>query len=274
MSAHATSIIIFDTETTGTNTERDQIIELSIQWGLKDDSPRKTWRIRPTVPIAPDAQKVHGITMEDLADCPKFSKCADPIRGAFNEAEVVVGYNVRFDLDILQAEYVRLRQPTIDLTGTLIVDPLRLWQACEPRSLQDAHTRFVGQEYEDAHSSAADVAATGRVLRGMKKTFGLKDRDWDEIADICEPERRSYIGPSHHFQWREGIAVVAFGKHDGKAIHALAVEENGGYLRWMLDKDFPQHVKEICRRALAGNQKSFCDWLIDAYGPPPSHLED
>src|SRR5262249_31222880 len=153
-------------------------------------------------------------------------------------------YNVRFDLEMLQAEYARLRQPVIDLSEKLIIDPLRLWQACEPRGLADAHTRFVGQDHDEAHCAAADVTATGGVLRGMLKAFGLKDREWHEIADICEPERQSYIGSSHHFQWREGVAVVAFGKHDGKPIHELAVEENGGYLRWMLDKDFPHHVKE------------------------------
>jgi len=66
------SILIFDTETTGTGKDRDQIIELSIQQGLTDDSPQKTWRIKPNVPISPGAQRVHGITMEDLVDCPPF----------------------------------------------------------------------------------------------------------------------------------------------------------------------------------------------------------
>jgi len=208
-------LIVFDTETTGTDKERDQIIELSIQQGLTDNSLQDTWRIKPSVPISPGAQQVHGITMEDLADCPGFRDLADEIRPFFEKADVLVGYNVSFDLEMLQAEFRRLRQPPLDLSNKCIIDALQLWRQCEPRNLQEAHKRFVGREYKEAHSSAADIAATGRVLVGMLKAFGLKGKDWNEIADVCQPDRALHIGPSHHFQWRDGVPVIAFGKHSG-----------------------------------------------------------
>ena len=46
------AMLIFDTETTGTDKDRDQILELSIQQGLADNSPQKTWRTKPSVPIS------------------------------------------------------------------------------------------------------------------------------------------------------------------------------------------------------------------------------
>jgi len=64
------ALIILDTETTGTDKDRDQVIELSIQQGLTGNPPQKTWRIKPKVPISPGAQRVHGIMMEDLGHYP------------------------------------------------------------------------------------------------------------------------------------------------------------------------------------------------------------
>src|SRR5947208_1127801 len=78
---------------------------------------------------------------------------------AFAETDVIVGYNIAFDIDMLQAEYTRIGKPLLDLTGKKIVDALRLWQQCEPRSLQHAHQRFVGNGFAAAHSASADVAA-------------------------------------------------------------------------------------------------------------------
>src|SRR5690606_29034132 len=165
-------VIIFDVETTGTDKRRDQIIELCVQYGLEGASS-ETWRIRPSVPISPGAQAVHGITMEDLALCPSFGQVAGAIRRVFDQARVLIGYNLAFDIEMLQAEFDRLGQQRLSLAGKQIIDPFRLWQRCEPRTLQDAHRRFVGEEFTSAHSATADVAATGRVLRGMLDRFRL-----------------------------------------------------------------------------------------------------
>ena len=73
-------MLVLDTETTGTDPRRDQIIELSIQSGLTNASPTKTWRIKPTVPIHPEAQALHGIGMNDLAECKPFAAHAACIR--------------------------------------------------------------------------------------------------------------------------------------------------------------------------------------------------
>src|SRR5689334_16881030 len=105
------TVLIFDCETTGTDRATDQSIELCIQRGLTDDAPtceRHTWRIKPAVPIHPGAQAVHGIKQEDLADCPAFAEVADEIAQAFASADVIVGYNVVFDIEMLQAEYARI----------------------------------------------------------------------------------------------------------------------------------------------------------------------
>tara|TARA_B100001094_G_scaffold313891_1_gene352160 strand:+ start:119 stop:919 length:801 start_codon:yes stop_codon:yes gene_type:complete len=259
-------ILIFDTETTGTDTSRDQIIEICLQRGVGDDAQVQVWRCRPRVPIHPAAQAVHGISMEDLRDSPEFGAIADEVRGWFQRAEVVVAYNARFDLEMLQAELQRIGQPAIDLSHAAIVDPFRLWQRCEPRSLMDAHRRFVGQEFDAAHSAAADVAATGRVLEGMVRDFTLGDKGWSGIADLIDPDRGSRIGTSHHLKFNDsGDIEVGFGKHRGRLVVEMANGPDAGYLRWILNKDFPAAVQEVCRQALDLSEASFRAWVSERY---------
>lgn len=261
--------LVFDVETTGTDKRRDQVIELCVQFGLEDGSESRVWRIKPSVPIGAGAQAVHGIAIEDLEDCPSFAEYADEIRAIFARAEVLVGYNVAFDIEMLQAEYQRIGQPAINLAEKQIVDAFRLWQQCEPRSLQDAHRRFVGDEFSQAHSAAADVAATGRVLLGMMRVFGLGDRELDEVAAVCEPERKDWIGSSRHLRWSDDRRpMINFGRHKGTLVHELADIDGGGYLRWVANKDFPRHVIEVCNKALAVSREDFLLWVRQAYSAP------
>ncbi len=260
-------IVVFDTETTGTDKQRDQIVELCVQFGLEPDAPSKTWRIRPQVAMHPGAQAVHGISLEDLVDAPPFADLCEELRALFADADILVGYNLRFDIDMLQGEYLRLGLPPLDLADKLIVDPFRLWQMCEPRSLMDAHRRFVGDEFDAAHSAEADVAATGRVLLGMLKHFDIGS-DWQEVADICEPDRAKWIGGTKHMHWDEDDRVVlAFGRNAGTLLTELASGPEADYLRWILDKDFPAHVHLLCAQVLRLSAEEFGQWAVSSYPP-------
>lgn len=273
-------VLVFDCETTGTDRAIDQVIELCVQHGLEEGAPSQTWRIRPTVAqIHPGAQAVHGISIEDLAGCPTFDAIVDQVSAVFATAEVIVGYNIAFDIDMLQAEYARLGKPPVDFAGKQIIDAFKLWQQCEPRSLQHAHQRFVGNEFASAHSASADVAATGRVLSGMLRHFALDGEDWGKLATVCDPEGRlrelatrsaSWVGPSHHLRWENDVIVVNFGKHANAALHELANGAERSFLRWILDRpagrDFPPHVNEICRAALELAPDEMLAWARRRYG--------
>ncbi len=261
-------IVVFDCETTGTDRAQDQVIELCIQLGIAEDAPSRVWRIKPQVAIHPGAQAVHGISMEELADCPAFAAVADEVSAVFAEADVIVGYNLAFDIDMLQAEYLRIHRTPVDFSGKQIVDPFRLWQQCEPRSLQHAHKRFVGNQFAAAHSASADVAATGRVLAGMLREFGLADQDWAQIATVCDPGRASWVGPSRHLRWEAEIIVIGFGKHTGAALHDLATGPERSFLRWVCERDFPPHVIEICKAALEMAREELIGWARTRYGVP------
>lgn len=264
-------IVVFDVETTGIDHARDQVIELCCQFGLGEKAIHRTWRIKPAVAISPGAQAVHGISIDDLAGCPSFADVADDVVGVFDEADVLVGYNLAFDIDMIQAEMVRIGRPMLDLAGKKIVDPLRLWQMCEPRSLQHAHQRFVGNEFAAAHSAAADVAATGRVLTGMLRQFKLEGQDWGQIASVCDPRPAgwaSWVGPSKHLRWEGDAVVVGFGKYAGMPLHELAAGPDRSFLLWAIERDFPPHVVDVFKAALELPPPGLRAWVVERFGQP------
>lgn len=267
------NIVILDCETTGTDRARDQIIEVCIQRGLRGGFSER-WRIKPSVPIHPDAQAVHGITSEQLAACRPFVDHADAIVAEIAGADVIVGYNVAFDLEMLHGELARAGKPPLDMSRKFVVDAYRLWQQCEPRKLQDAHRRFVGATFEQAHSAEADVAATGRVLERMLAAFELGADDWSAIARRADPDHGVWIGPSRHLRWEHGVVVVAFGKHKGVALHELAAGPDRSFLQWVMTKDFPVHVKEVCRGALVRPREEFLAWVAERYPRPAKETTD
>lgn len=265
-----TTVIILDVETTGIDRAKDEIIELAVQFGFGDGDrpgPSEVWRFKPSIPIPAEATAIHGIRDEDVAAASSFGAAAVHVEQVIEAATVVVGYNIEFDLTMIDAALRRVGR-RLDLRGKLIIDPLQLWRVCEPRTLQGAHQRFVGAAFEDAHSAGADVAATGRVLLGMLDSFGHAGKYWDEIATIACPDRTTWLGFTTHFIWKDGRVILNFGKHAGTDVRAGAVR---GYLAWMQKQDFPAHVVEIAKAAAgAKSDGEFLRFAAQAYPPPPA----
>lgn len=262
-----TRLIVLDVETTGVARDADEVIELAVQFGLVGAAAgcapaQRVWRFRPSKSVGSSAQ-VHGITDEMLAREPTFAACAPTIAQVLAGGDVIVGYNVQFDLDMLAAAFARARVECPPFERAVIVDALRLWHQREPRTLAAAHERFVGGALVDAHSAGADVAATGVVLLGMLKAFGLEGLPWAELAAIADPDRLTWLGPSSHIRWIDGVPTITFGKHKGRS--ALDPEVRS-YLRWMQGADFPAHVKEIA--AAAQTPITFLEWARRRYPPP------
>lgn len=264
-------MIAFDVETTGKNPDTDQIVEISMV--LYEAGKEETYNqlIRPDIPISKGAQAVHGISMEDVAEMPGFAQVADEIEEFLGKAEVFVGYNVQFDIRCVEKEFERIGRE-IDFDSQLVVDPFRIWQSLEPRSLTDAYRRFVGKELENAHSAQADVQAAVDVLRGIRRTFNLEETSWEELAKMTNPDKDLWIGPSHQFVWCAGEVVFGFGKYNGRPLVEVATRDSG-YLRWIQGANFPPHVKSLCKGALAGmSEDSFNARIVEHYGAPPSDI--
>jgi DNA polymerase-3 subunit epsilon len=258
-------ILVFDVETTGTNATSDQVIELCVQFGADIKADVQTWRIKPDVPISPMAEKIHGISADDLRDCPRFPDLAEELWEIFSSSEVLIGYNVEFDISFMSEEFLRVGKPNLDLKNKLLVDPLQIWRKQEPRNLGAAHLRFVGKALENAHSAEGDVRATAAVLEGMKEEFQLVDADWEKLANISGLSRDTWVGPSKHFVFKNSKIVFGFGKHKERSLVEVASEDNGSYLDWILKKDFPEHVKLIIQEATTSSDEELVAWAKEKF---------
>lgn len=176
----------------------DGTVWATIAMGAKDDELFAVWSChetdgrdsiwiggRDTLMVHCTATGAQGTLMRTE---PPFAVHAAELHGMFTIAQVLIGYNVGFDLDMLQAEFARAGLPPLDVDDKLIVDPYRLWGAMEPRGLRYAHRRFVGSDFDGAHKALADVAATAAVLCGMLTTFGLQP-EWYSLAELCRGRR-------------------------------------------------------------------------------------
>jgi hypothetical protein len=83
---------------------------------------------------------------------------------------------------------------------------------------------------------------------------------------VCDPGRASWVGPSRHLRWENDVIVLGFGKHAGAVVHELAAGPDRGFLNWVIGKDFPAHVGEICRAALERNGDDFIAWARQRFG--------
>lgn len=232
-------IVTLDTETTGTRRDVDRIVEIALL--VEYDEPL-VWRINPGVPIPAEASAVHGITDADVAGCPSFAQCAPIWLDRIRNAATIAGFNLRFDLEIIQSELDRAGLQPLDLSRVALIDAMRWWQSVEPRTLVAAHEKFVGGEF-NAHSAGEDVRATKRVLDALAARYPQTD------ISVCDPmpDRHLWFGPTRHLTWDGEAVVVGFGKHEGRRLH----EMDRGFLEWVISKDFPAHVKLACRAALA-----------------------
>ena len=256
--------LFLDIETTGTNRREDEVIEIAIIAEMGTERAERTWRFKPNCRISYGAQKAHGITIEDLEKEPPFWTRAEEIWRLIDRADAIIGYNVRFDTEMLAREFERVNMPD-PFAGKALIDPYRIWQELEPRSLEAAYARFVGGEMQDAHSATADIAATEQVLYGMAREFGFEGATIEDMAQLSFPDKTKWIGPTSHFFWEDGRIMFGFGKLNERFLFDA---KDVGYFEWILKQDFPPHVRQLVDRFLGMDmsEEAFNAWAEDTIG--------
>ena len=113
--------IVLDTETTGLEpAEGHRIIEVA---ALELHDRRATGRhfhryVNPERAIDFAATEVHGLTVEDLSDKPRFGDIADELLEFVSGAELLI-HNAEFDVAFLNAELERVGRPRIESVCTV-----------------------------------------------------------------------------------------------------------------------------------------------------------
>ena len=101
-------IIFFDLETTGVDTAKDRIVEISMAKIMPDgEEIVKTRKLNPEMHIPEEATAIHGITDEDVKDCPTFAQVAKSLEQFIRGCDFGGFNSNRFDLPVLVEEFLR-----------------------------------------------------------------------------------------------------------------------------------------------------------------------
>ena len=161
--------VVFDTETTGLDSQNDSVIQLSAV-KYKNLAPADSWNtyLNPGTPISDGAAAVNGITNEILEGKPKINQVANDFLAFVGEAPIV-GYNVDFDLKFMWCAGIDL------ITGRDIYDVMLSAYSLFPKgSIPNRKLTTVAEALGikfDAHDSLEDSLATGEVLVQICKRY-------------------------------------------------------------------------------------------------------
>lgn len=158
-----------------------------------------SWLMRPSSPITWQARKIHGITNDHVADMPTFEAVRDSVTSHVADEVVVVGHNVRVDLDVLCRK----------MPGWLphaVLDTLRLARALLP----DLPSHKLGAlvEYLDLaaglpaglqpHRATYDALVTARLLAALATRDDGSPRATSELnglGGLPQPDSAAEVQP-------------------------------------------------------------------------------
>ena len=237
-------IVFFDIESTGLNVATDRIVELCVVKVLPNgDIEIKTRRVNPTIPISPEAQAVHGISNDDVKDCPTFKSIAKSLANYLEGCDFA-GYNsLKFDIPMLAEEFLRA-DIDFDFRKKYLVDVQNIFHKMEQRTLSAAYKFYCEKELENAHSAQADTVATYEILKAQLDRYPQTlQNDVKMLAEFSTKSKMvDYAGRIVYND--KDVPVFNFGKHKGKPVTEVFASEPS-YYSWMMNGDFTLDTKKI-----------------------------
>lgn len=234
-------LIIFDLETTGVDITHDRIVEIGFLL-IKPDGTKelKSSLVNPTIPIAPEATEVHGITNEMVKDKPTFAKLAIRLYDIFKDADLGGFNSNRFDVPILIEEFKRVGI-NFDVSGKRLLDAYYIFKEHEKRDLTSAYKFYCNKELEDAHSAKADLMATYEILNSQINKYEDIENDIDSVHQASNNPAKIDLAEKMVVD-EKGVVLFNFGKHKGRSVIDVFKNEHG-YYNWLMKSDFTSDTK-------------------------------
>ena len=236
-------IVFFDLETTGVDTAKDRIVEVSMVKVMPDGNEIvRTRLINPQMHIPEDATAVHGITDDDVKDQPTFAQIAKSL-AQFIEGCDFGGFNSnRFDLPMLVEEFLRAGVD-VDFKNRKFVDVQNIFHKMEQRTLVAAYKFYCDKDLTNAHSAEADTRATYEVLKAQLDRYPELENDIAALAEFSTREESADYAGRIVFN-DKGEEVFNFGKYRGCKVSEIFQREPS-YYDWMMKGDFPLYTKKV-----------------------------
>ncbi|HIX86499.1 MAG TPA: 3'-5' exonuclease [Candidatus Parabacteroides intestinigallinarum] len=236
-------LLFFDLETTGINIVKDRIIEISyVKVSPNGKEESRTFRVNPGMPIPPESTAIHGITDEDVKDCPTFKEIAKTLAKQIEGCDLA-GYNSnRFDIPMLAEEFLRAGVD-IDLNRRKFIDVQTIFHKMEQRTLSAAYKFYCDKDLENAHTAEADTRATYEVLQAQLDRYPALKNDVGFLSQFSSYSNNvDFAGRMVYND--KGEEVINFGKYKGR-LAAEVLKADPGYYSWIMNGDFPLNTKKM-----------------------------
>jgi DNA polymerase-3 subunit epsilon len=170
--------IVLDTETTGLYARNgDRVVEIGCV-ELVDRKPtgrRLHHYLNPEREVPIEAQRIHGLTDDFLADKPKFRDIAAEFADFIRDAELVI-HNASFDMEFLNAEFGLLSAADMESARALcarVIDTLKMARDMRPgkRNSLDALCSEYGVDNSNRqfHGALLDAELLAEVYLSMTR---------------------------------------------------------------------------------------------------------
>ena len=167
--------VVLDTETTGLNAKLgDRIIEIGCVEILSRQVADKHFHayLNPERDVDLGATRVHGMTLEDLRQKPKFAEVAKEFLDFVSGAEVLI-HNADFDVEFLDLELKRARLGKFSDHVAKVVDTLAFARELHPgrkNSLDALCERyFVNNANRTVHGALLDARLLAECYLAMTR---------------------------------------------------------------------------------------------------------
>ncbi|WP_455481983.1 DNA polymerase III subunit epsilon [Bartonella sp. B35(2025)] len=231
--------IIFDTETTGLDKERDRIIEIGCVEMVNRYLTGRQFHVylNPQEIIIPDeVVAIHGLTNERLKNEKNFSDIADEFLEFINGA-TMIAHNASFDIGFLNAELARANKPLISVDN--ILDTLAMARRkfpMGPNSLDVLCKRFgIDNSHRVLHGALLDAEILADVyielIGGKQGVLGFNDNSHIDV------DTQNYKNALYAVKTRPKILPSRLSAQE-KSMHADFIKKMGDKALWKQFKIF------------------------------------
>lgn len=160
------NVIVFDVESTGTDTTRDEIIQIAaIRIDSKGNEIERFMKFLKTDKPVGTSEVVHGFSDEFLKENGEDKEKTLLEFLDFIKGKVIVGHNVQYDINILTSELSRKCLPNTEfLTFYDTLDLYRRFYPTFDNHKLDTISKIVKTKHTPNHNALYDILATGEIL--------------------------------------------------------------------------------------------------------------
>lgn len=186
-------VVVFDVESTGIDTARDEIIQIAAVRLDKNGNVQEKFEkfLTPSIAVG-SSEAVHHFSDAFLKKNGESPKKVLEEFCSFIKGTIVVGHNVSFDLHILQSQLMRQNLPTANYeTYFDTLDLARRFYPNLPNHRLETLSSLLQTEVSSSHNAMDDILATKDVLCHLL---------WEKVIPSSQERQKMYAKYTARFE--------------------------------------------------------------------------